>query len=162
MKPSEKKNNFNYCRTGHSLQGTTINDDITIFDYNLPFITRKWLWVSITRSRSLKQIKFYNGKDNDLSDKLLDKYFKNKIAGYMESDKKAKFNITPDDYINVEWLKNGLGKMCCRCSRPFNIYVKNCNVYSDLTANRIDNEEAHHIDNIEYCCTTCNSSLSNR
>ena len=65
---------FNYCRTGHSLQGTTINDDITIFDFNLPFITRKWLWVSITRSRSLKQIKFYNGKDNDLSDKLLDKY----------------------------------------------------------------------------------------
>ena len=80
----------------------------------------------------------------------------------MESDKKAKFNISQDDYINVEWLKMVQVKCVVDVADHLFFFVKSCNDYSDLTANRIDNEEAHHIDNIEYCCSHCNSSLSNR
>jgi hypothetical protein len=52
------RNNFihGYCRTCHSFQGASIDDAITIFDWNHPCVSWKWLWAAITRSRDLDSL----------------------------------------------------------------------------------------------------------
>ena len=35
---------FAFCYTCHSVQGCSIDDDVTIFDWNHHLITREWLW----------------------------------------------------------------------------------------------------------------------
>ncbi len=51
------KNNFvhNYCKTCHSVQGSTIEEAITIFDHKFAYFTRKWLYTAVTRATDLKQ-----------------------------------------------------------------------------------------------------------
>ena len=153
---------YNYCRTGHSLQGVTINDEMTIFDYKLPFVNRKWLWVAISRATSLDKVKFFHGECDTFNEQLVERYFKGKISNYMEQDKKAKREINKDNYITVNWLKDNLGKCCRECKSAFNISIRNCSVISDLTANRKDNDIGHELENIEPLCITCNASLSNK
>jgi len=158
------RSNFvhSYCRTCHSLQGMTLNDNITIFDYSLPFVTRKWLWVAITRTTSLNKVRFYDGRDGGFNMALLNKYFHQKVNQYVEQDKKAKRNIDMTNYINVEWLHQNINKGCVRCSNPFNLSFTKCSVKSDISANRIDNELAHTIHNLEPMCVSWNCSLSDK
>ncbi len=49
------KNNFifNHCRTAHSMQGASVDEPITIFDWDVCYICRRWIWASITRCPSL-------------------------------------------------------------------------------------------------------------
>jgi hypothetical protein len=63
----------------------------------------------------------------------------------MEQDKKAKREINKDDYITVQWLKDSLGKCCRKCKCAFNVSIRNCNVISDITANRKDNDIGHEL-----------------
>ena len=50
--PISKKQHFTYayCRTGHSIQGITIDAAITIYDHNFYSSSREWLWTTITRA----------------------------------------------------------------------------------------------------------------
>jgi hypothetical protein len=52
---------YGYCRTGHSLQGVTVRDKITIFDWRFlqhqdPTKLRKWIYVAVTRATSLDNV----------------------------------------------------------------------------------------------------------
>ena len=50
----------NNCRTGHSFQGGSIDEAITIFDHKFTYVNRKWLYTAITRATDLKQVYFYD------------------------------------------------------------------------------------------------------
>ena len=158
------RNNFihGYCRTCHSFQGASIDDSITIFDWNHPCVSWKWLWTAITRSRDLDKVFFYNGNCPEYNLQLLPGYLKKKIDGYEEQDKKAGRKYEEEKYITVDWLKSCYGKACCNCGDSFIFEVKHSRPTSNLTADRKDNSIAHTIDNVAPLCITCNTSLSNR
>ena len=63
------KNNFiyNYCLTCHSLQGSSVNESITIFDYRFKHVSREWLYVATTRATDLNNIYFYNDNNKRFS-----------------------------------------------------------------------------------------------
>lgn len=46
------------CFTCHSVQGSSIDGDIYIFDYNnfLIITYREWLWMAITRASDLSRV----------------------------------------------------------------------------------------------------------
>ena len=52
---------FAYCSTCHSAQGSSIDDTITIFDYNHFLVKNypEWIWTAITRCRDLNKEKFF-------------------------------------------------------------------------------------------------------
>lgn len=70
---------FAYCATCHSAQGSSIDDDITIFDYNHWDIRncKEWLWTAISRARDLNKVKFFKYS----SDKY-DEFNYNSIINY--------------------------------------------------------------------------------
>jgi hypothetical protein len=152
---------FEYVRTGHSTQGVTIDDKITIFDWNHFYVTRKWIWTAITRATDLKNVVFYKPTDPKLTEKLLHGYFERKIQGYKKQDRAANRTIDESTYVNQEWLRTALTQNCRCCGLHFNINVETLNnntyvVRSDLTADRIDNSIAHQLDNIRCYHTQCN------
>jgi hypothetical protein len=51
---------------------------------------------------------------------------------------------------------------CSGCILPYELYVKNSKVYSNITADRIDNNICHRIDNIKLLCDKCNSAKSDK
>ena len=57
---------FAHCTTCHSAQGSSIDGDITIFDYNHFDIRnyRELLWTAITRARDLSKVKFHKYSDD--------------------------------------------------------------------------------------------------
>ena len=88
--------------------------------------------------------------------------FRKKINGYVDQDTKAARAINKDNYINVEWLIESLGKSCISSGCTFSHKMVFDSVKCDLNANRKDNDLGHELDNIEPMCDYCNSSLSNR
>ena len=72
--------------TGHSLQGSSIKENITFFDYKYKFGDRNWLWVAITRATNLNNVYCQNyEEDNDLYDTLIESYFQRKVAAYTKT-----------------------------------------------------------------------------
>ena len=55
-----------YCMTVHSVQGLSIDDAITIFDCNTPYVDREFVWTAITRARELKNITFFEHSANEI------------------------------------------------------------------------------------------------
>jgi hypothetical protein len=149
-----------YCRTCHSYQGSSIKDEITIFEWYLPMTSRKWIWTAITRTTDLNKGYIYDGKVESEDVKLINNYFNNKIENYKKQDLKARRNIG-NNYVNVEWLNSCLGK-ACNCGEIFEITNNKNVISSNITANRIDNELSHTIDNIIPMCVICNVCLSNK
>ena len=95
-----------------------------------------------------------------MNETLLDSYLSKKIRGYMQQDKQAKRLISKDNYITTEWLKRCLGTNC-HCGVTFTYLYNKGNINSNLTADRIDNDEDHNLSNIRPLCILCNTSLSN-
>jgi hypothetical protein len=150
--------------TCHSLQGSSVDDNITIFDYKYKFVDRNWFYVAVTRATDLNNVYFYNYKeDNDLYDTFINSYFERKILQYIKQDKTAKRDIDEDNYVNVDWLTRCINQNCRECNT--NLYLDiddNHYISSNITANRLNNLESHHLQNIEPMCCICNCSLSNR
>ena len=102
---------FAYCSTCHSAQGSSIDDTITIFDYNHFLVKNypEWIWTAITRCRDLNKVKFYKyTKDIDdvFNQKCIMSYFERKILNYKEQDRKAKRTIPKEGYVNAQWFLN--------------------------------------------------------
>ena len=92
--------------------------------------------------------------------KMINNYFSNKIDGYKKQDLKCNRDIN-HNYVNVEWLRSCLSKSCS-CGDVFEITNNKNVITSNITANRIDNDLSHTIDNIIPMCIICNQSLSNK
>ena len=73
-----------YALTCDSVQGLSFdeNDKITIFDANLPYSDRKYLWTAITRSRKLDNVYIFIHSDSEVerfTDSRIKQYFKFKV-----------------------------------------------------------------------------------
>ena len=55
---------YTYCSTIDSIQGKSISDKITIFDWNLGYMSRRKVWTAITRARNLNDIIFFIKMDH--------------------------------------------------------------------------------------------------
>jgi hypothetical protein len=153
---------FNYCGTGHSQQGATIDGNITSFDYKHFFVMREWLWVSITRATNLDNVYFYDySYDEEFQMNLVHSYFNRKIKGYKSQDREATREIYKNNYINVDWLMDCVNKRCSNCNSDFYINFDTGNTTSNITADRIRCNEDHNLDNIKPLCRFCNCAKSN-
>ena len=105
---------------------------------------------------------FYSYQEVQEKEELLDKYLQGKVERYKQQDKKADRDIHTDSYITADWLKKAYGSRCGNCGDCLTYTIKGNTVASNLTAQRIDNDVAHHIDNILPYCKYCNCALSNK
>jgi hypothetical protein len=111
---------YGYCRTGHSLQGVTIRDKITVCDWRYlerqdPVRLRKWLYVAITRATSLDDVQIFAGGNAEFNDQLWKLYLKKKVMQYKEQDKRANREMDPENYITEQWLDDNLCNVCIHC-----------------------------------------------
>ena len=102
------RDNFIFAQwtTCHSAQGSSIDGDITIFDYNhLDIRNYRELWTAITRARYLSKVKFYKYSD-DVNDefnyKCMKSKYERKNENYKQHGRKAKRTIPKEGYVNVE------------------------------------------------------------
>ena len=48
-----------YCMTVHSVQGLSLDCEVTLFDCNTPYVDRNFIWTAITRVRELNNIVYF-------------------------------------------------------------------------------------------------------
>ena len=154
---------YAYCCTDHSMQGSSVDNDITIFDYNHPLIRDypEWIYTSITRARDLSRVKFFrykNDTDDELNEKFIMNYFERKIENYKIQDKNNKFTIPKEGYVNKQWFIDNIKNQCNYCGCGFTISMNKGNVSTNLTAQRKQNDKCHELSNIIPFCIRCNCS----
>jgi len=156
----DKYTRLSYTQTAHSLQGFTIKEKITVFDIYAPMVTIPWLYVAITRSRSLSDITLYMGSVKKISEKYIDSLLTSRIQGHILSDKDR---ICTGEYIDVQWIKDTMNKTkCCKgvnqkeCNRLFDFFDN-----ESFSVDRIDSNIGHIKMNCQILCLSCNKSKKN-
>ena len=97
---------FAWCSTCHSAQGCSVDEEITIFDYN-HFLVRnypEWIYTAITRCRDLNKVKFFkytNDKDDEFNKQNIISYFERKVEAYKSQDRAGKRHIPKNGYVNA-------------------------------------------------------------
>ena len=155
---------FNYCYTCHSVQGSSIEGGITIFDYNHCLVDKNWIWTAITRATDLNNVSFYkyDDDDDDFNKNCIYNYLKRKVEGYKEQDRKAKRKIDHKNYITADWLLDRLNGHCELCNVDFYVKSINGNIRTNLTAQRKFNDQTHTISNCIAYCKKCNCCMSDK
>ena len=104
---------------------------------------------------------FFKGQKDDYDPRVLNRYLDFKIENYKDQDVKAGRSIDVDNFVDRNWFINQFGKQCGRCGDCFKFDIK-CGKVVDcnLTANREDNTECHHTNNLTPLCITCNTKLA--
>lgn len=148
-----------YCRTCHSFQGSSIDDKITIFDWRFFFVNRKWIYTAVTRATELKNVFFFLGAAADYDEAVLDNYLAKKVENYKKQDLQHGRPLT-ENFVTPTWLKAQFGKVCHDCGDCFRFDIKGKVVESNLSADRVDNSECHHLNNIVPLCVSCNQRKS--
>ena len=138
---------------------------MTIFDLNLPYVSKNHIWVGITRARSLKNLQIFIHPENEIKSYTfarIKQYFNMKIQNYKKQDEKAKRDYKADDYIDEDFIfqqQKKTNNKCSYCLKDLQIYIDNDNIVkSDLTIDRINNNLAHIKTNSKICCFLCNVS----
>ena len=154
---------FAWCSTCHSAQGCSVNEEITIFDYN-HFLVRnypEWVWTALSRARDLNKVKFFkynNDKDDEFNKQNIISYFERKIEAYKSQDRAGKRHIPKNGYVNAEWFLDNIKNQCNFCGCGFHLDIKNGNILSNLSCQRKDNSLTHTLDNVIPYCVRCNCS----
>jgi hypothetical protein len=148
-----------YCNTCHSSQGDKIEQKYVISDWKSSLIDMKWLYTAITRATKLDNIYFL---DEDLTELNVDTICEAMIAGYIYQDKKAKRDMSTNNYITTEWIKEKYKECHGTCSVCKNhMSYEKSSVYK-TTVDRINNDICHTKSNCHLMCKHCNCSKSNR
>lgn len=159
-----------YCHTCHSAQGVTINKPFTIFDTNIAYCDRRWIWTAITRAEHLKDITIFQHSDDEC--KMLEKcklkqYINLKIETYYKTQDILAGRITktdnkyifPDNCIDNNFIQERLSEQnfnCYMCGCLFDFETKDGTVNSNLTVDRLNNMYTHTKDNCKLACNDCN------
>ena len=160
-----------YCLTIDSVQGISFEEDekITIFDSNLPYVNRKFLWTGITRARKIENISVFIHSKNEverLTESRIKQYFNFKINSYKQQDKIKNRTYNDEDFVNHDWIVDKMEKskmICLGCNKYLEINLdENNDVISNITIDRIDNKLPHIQKNCQILCHHCNVSKSNR
>ena len=159
-----------HCYTCHSTQGFTIPRPHTIFDANVAYTYRRWLYTSITRATYLENITIFKHSENEC--RMLEKckykqYFELKIQNYINQDILAnrikenkeglfyKGNII-EDYVDYDWIVEQSDFKCYMCGCLFDFEIEDGRVNSNFTIDRQDNRAPHTKSNCKLCCLNCN------
>jgi hypothetical protein len=152
-----------YCRTCHSFQGSSIDEKISIFDSTFHFVSRKWVYTAVTRATELKNVCFFQtvllDSEEPWDQEAFDRYLNQKVENYKKQDLSHGRRVT-SNFVTTAWLKEQFGKTCPGCGDCLRFDVRGGRVDSNLTADRLDNDECHHLNNITPCCITCNQRKS--
>ena len=92
-----------YAYTNHSCQGCDFDNELVISDINLPYVSRKWAYVALSRVKEFKKLKILVTKDECVdfhNENLFNKYLINKIKNYKIQDAAKFLNYDENDYIN--------------------------------------------------------------
>ena len=122
-------------------------------------MNRKWLYTAVTRATDLSNVFFYGGADQGFDVEVLNKYLDNKIVHYVRQDKQAGRKGF-DNYVNRDWFMRQYGKSCSGCGDCLTFEIKGNKVESNLTADRLDNDETHRLNNIVPLCVSRNQRKS--
>ena len=161
-----KKVSLPYCFTCHSVQGTTIKDKFTIFHCNTPYVSRKYIWTAITRANKLSNITIFKHSNKEveaIEESKMKQYVKLKIENYKHQDLLAKRSYIKypffheEHYVDYNWFVEQPDK-CHYCGENFYYNLINGTVESNTSVDRIDNTEAHVINNCLLSCIHCNVS----
>ena len=156
---------YPYAQTCHSIQGLTIDKKITIFDCNTCYVDRYFIWTAITRATNLNDISIFEHTERELNNLCISKvkqYFGFKIENYKLQDKEKNYKYDKEKYINGDvfykmYLDN---KYCSCCNKLFEFNFNGCNIESDITLDRLDNNLPHLNNNVRLCCNICNTIRS--
>jgi hypothetical protein len=151
----------NISQTAHAVQGETIPKNFAIFEWgdNLDW---RWVYVALSRARSLKEAWFYDGEPL-MNRRELGSIIRKKLQKYEEQDKKA--GRSTENFITEKWVMETLKKrnfICGEqtCMRPvsvqWNEHDKDDEYYSQFTIDRKNNELGHVIRNCRITCLRCN------
>ena len=81
---------------------------------------------------------------------------------YRQQDKKANRPIDDASFITKEWLMSCVGKPCGSRGDCLTYNISQGKIDCNLTALRVCNSEARHLDNVVPNCVYCNTAMSNR
>ena len=153
-----------HCLTCHSVQGLSIDDKVTIFDCNTPYVDRNFVWTAITRVRDLNNVTYFEHPDNEvkaLEDSRLKQYFNLKINGYKKQDIEAKRALSKEDFIDINWLCDQVSThdRCPLCNyKYYYIIDENNDIRCNVSVDRLNSDVSHHKDNCHLLCIECNKS----
>ena len=122
-------------------------------------MNRKWIYTAVTRATELRNVSFFDGQSEDYDEEALDKYLARKVENYRKQDLDHDRPLT-DNFVTPAWLKSQFGKVCQDCGDCLRFDIRGGRVESNLTADRLDNDECHHLNNIVPLCVTCNQRKS--
>jgi len=153
-----------WCMTCHSVQGLSIDGQVTLFDCNTAYVDRNFVWTAITRVRDLKNITFFEHSPEEverLEDSKLRQYIKLKIDGNKRQDIDAKRKIENNKFVDVQWFCQEVLKhdRCPLCNCKFYVVMdEKKQIKCNISIDRIDNRIAHHKYNCHLMCVECNKS----
>ena len=157
-KDVDKHFRYAYCATAHSRQGTSITGNMTIHEWNKDYLgSKEWLWTAMTRCRDFNKVYFFqNEKANEaMFRNLVSNYFKHKGEGYKGQDRKANREIDKDNYVDEKWCLQHFKNCCCNCGVKFYLDTRSGKLTTNFTAQRIDGNTGHSIDNCKPFCYQC-------
>ena len=152
---------YGYCATCHSCQGASINNNITIHEWDRSYlVSREWVWTSLTRARDFNKVAFFKNEkaEEKMEQQLLINYLKNKIDGYKKQDLKAGRELNENNFVDVNFCMERLKGTCQKCGGDFHIEIKKGALSSNFTCQRVDNNFSHTKDNCVAYCNYCNCS----
>ena len=155
---------YAYCYTAHSKQGCSVDGDIVIYDWNEWYVSKNWFFTALTRATDFNKIKFfkYNEGQESKSKRIVEQYFERKVLNYIEQDKKAGRDVEDGDYVDVDFLMNLMNTQCENCNEPLVIDFEDGKISSNITCQRVNNEQSHFKDNVVGYCVSCNCAFSDK
>jgi hypothetical protein len=158
-----------YASTAYALQGLSINDEITVFDVDTPHTDPNYVYVAISRCRDFKKVNIFKTNKYDLErlhDSKINLYFNDKISSYKNQDKQANRVIDKNNYIDLDYIKSQINYKklgyCKWCKDKYYIDIKNGNVNSNISFDRLNNSVCHSKNNLQVICSKCNCIKSNK
>jgi len=145
-----------YSFTAHSVQGLSFNENVTIFDSHLQFVSREWLWVALTRVRSLSMVRI-------CTDKIAGDDIKNlgsKIQSYKETDSKKGCNFKINKLVTKKEIRTKIVNQlysCYYCRSALSLNYTDGDLMQ-WSVDRLDNAKFHTNENTCISCLSCNHS----
>ncbi len=133
------------------LHGSSIDGEFAIFDWRFFFVNFKWIYTAVARAKNSNMFSFFAGPSAEHDDTVLDNYLTTHVENYKKLDLQRGRPIT-DNFTTPAWIK--------ACGDCFRFDIKGKVVESNLSADRVDNDECHHLNNVVPLCVTCNQSKS--
>ena len=149
--------------------GLSLDGPITIFNINTPYVDKYYVWTAITRATDFSLVTIYQHSKNEiesLTRSKIKQYFEFKVQAYKNQDKNCNRAFKADDYVTAEWIGDMYANLtvdsCVVCHEPYQTYIENGKVKSNLTVDRIDSSLPHTKDNCRLCYHLCNVTKGNR